>query len=65
MDRLAREDIAASYVDADRHPPVFDPATHTAPVPASFAASYHAWMDAEYWRLQISTDLGAPRPPPA
>ncbi|GAA0984235.1 Butyryl-CoA dehydrogenase [Nocardioides aquaticus] len=58
VDRLAREDLAASYVDSDRTPPVFDPATHTAPVPASFAASYHAWMDSEYWRLQIPEALG-------
>ena len=58
VDRLAREDIAASYVDSDRNPPVFDPKTHTAPVPESFKKSYQAWMDAEYWRLQIREELG-------
>jgi alkylation response protein AidB-like acyl-CoA dehydrogenase len=58
VDRLAREDLAASYEDSDRNPPVFDPETHTAPVPESFAASYHAWMDAEYWRLQVGEELG-------
>jgi alkylation response protein AidB-like acyl-CoA dehydrogenase len=58
VDRLAREDLAASYEDSDRNPPVFDPQTHTAPVPESFRKSYQAWMDAEYWRLQISEDLG-------
>ena len=58
VDRLAREDLAASYEDGDRNPPVFDPQTHTAPVPESFAKSYQAWMDAEYWRLQIVEDLG-------
>ena len=31
VERLAREDLAASYEDSDRNPPVFDPATHTAP----------------------------------
>ena len=36
VDRLAREDLAASYADGDRNPPVFDPATHTAPLPAAF-----------------------------
>ena len=35
VDRLAREDLAASYVDSDRNPPVFDPETSTAPIPAS------------------------------
>jgi len=58
VDRLAREDLAASYVDSDRNPPVFDPKTHTAPLPESFKKSYRAWMDAEYWRLQINEDLG-------
>ncbi len=58
VDRLAREDLAASYVDSDRNPPVFDPTTHTAPVPASFKASYDAWMSAEYWRLQLPEALG-------
>ncbi|WP_148612225.1 acyl-CoA dehydrogenase [Nocardioides rubriscoriae] len=58
VDRLSREDLAASYEDSDRNPPVFDPATHTAPIPASFQKSYQAWMDSEFWRLQINEDLG-------
>ena len=58
VDRLAREDLAASYEDSDRNPPVFDPETHTAPMPASFKKSYDAWMSAEYWRLQIPESLG-------
>ncbi len=58
VDRLAREDLAASYEDSDRNPPVFDPESHTAPVPESFQKSYRAWMDAEYWRLQVPEDLG-------
>ncbi|MEQ4548133.1 acyl-CoA dehydrogenase family protein, partial [Nocardioides kribbensis] len=58
VDRLSREELAASYEDSDRNPPVFDPATNTAPIPASFKKSYQAWMDSEYWRLQISEELG-------
>ncbi|KRF12339.1 butyryl-CoA dehydrogenase [Nocardioides sp. Soil797] len=58
VDRLAREDLAASYEDSDRNPPVFDPETHSAPLPESFKKSYKAWMDAEYWRLQIREELG-------
>ena len=58
VDRIAREDLAASYEDSDRNPPVFDPETHTAPVPASFKKSYEAWMGAEYWRLGIPEELG-------
>jgi alkylation response protein AidB-like acyl-CoA dehydrogenase len=58
VERLSREDLAASYVESDRTPPVFDPETKTAPVPESFKKSYQAWMDAEYWRLQIPESLG-------
>ncbi len=65
VDRLAREELAASYVDSDRFPPVFDPQTHTAPVPESFKKSYQAWMDAEYWRIQIREELGGTPAPPS
>ncbi len=58
VDRLAREDLASSYVDSDRNPPVFDPRTNTAPLPESFKKSYQAWMDAEYWRLALPVELG-------
>src|SRR6476660_2368868 len=58
VDRLAREDLAASFEESDRTPPVFDPETHTAPVPEAFKKSYHAWMDAEYWRLATLSELG-------
>jgi alkylation response protein AidB-like acyl-CoA dehydrogenase len=64
VDRLAREDLAASYADADRNPPVFDPATHTAPLPESFRKSYQAFMEAGFWRLDLPPELGgtpAPR----
>jgi alkylation response protein AidB-like acyl-CoA dehydrogenase len=55
---MAREDLAASYEDSDRNPPVFDPQTSTAPIPEAFKKSYKAWMDAEYWRLSLPAELG-------
>ncbi|MEV3870040.1 acyl-CoA dehydrogenase [Streptomyces sp. NPDC049906] len=58
MTRLAENELAASYADADRHPPVFDPATGTAPVPESFKKSYRAFMDSEYWRLGLPEEIG-------
>ncbi|WP_033343438.1 acyl-CoA dehydrogenase [Catenuloplanes japonicus] len=64
MRRLAEEDLGASYTDADRNPPVFDPVTHTAPLPESFKKSYEAWMGSEFWRLDLPEALGgtpAPR----
>ncbi|MEU5903582.1 acyl-CoA dehydrogenase [Micromonospora sp. NPDC047527] len=65
LDRLAREDLAASYTDSDRNPPVFDPATHTAPLPASFKKSYQAFMDSEFWRLDLPPHLGGTTAPRA
>ena len=58
VERMSREDLAASYEDSDLNPPVFDPETHSAPLPESFKKSYRAWMDAEYWRLQIKESIG-------
>jgi alkylation response protein AidB-like acyl-CoA dehydrogenase len=64
VDRMAREDLAASYADADRNPPVFDPATHSVKIPESFRKSYDAFMAAEFWRLDLPAELdgtSAPR----
>ncbi|MFG1778755.1 acyl-CoA dehydrogenase [Micromonospora sp. NPDC049048] len=65
VDRLAREDLAASYTDSDRNPPVFDPATHTAPLPESFKKSYRAYMNSEFWRLELPTELDGSNAPRA
>lgn len=65
LDRLAREDLAASYTDSDRNPPVFDPVTHTAPLPESFKKSYQAFMDSEFWRLDLPPHLGGTNAPRA
>ncbi|MFF4172035.1 acyl-CoA dehydrogenase [Streptomyces sp. NPDC001744] len=56
--RLAENELAESFADADRNPPVFDPETNTAPVPASFKKSYDAFMESEYWRLGIPEEIG-------
>jgi alkylation response protein AidB-like acyl-CoA dehydrogenase len=63
VDRLAREDLAASYDDGDRHPPVFDPDTGTADLPESFKRSYRAWMDSEFFRLMLPPELGGQEAP--
>ncbi len=65
VDRSAREELADAFTDGDRHPPVFDPATHTAPLPPAFAKAYRAFLDAGFWRLgDLAPELGgtpAPR----
>ncbi|MFI9050456.1 acyl-CoA dehydrogenase [Streptomyces sp. NPDC053427] len=61
--RLSENELADSYADADRNPPVFDPETNTAPVPDTFKKSYQAYMDAEWWRLGIPEELGGTTAP--
>lgn len=61
--RLSENELAASFEDADRNPPVFDPETNTAPVPESFKKSYQAFMDAEWWRLGIPEGIGGTASP--
>jgi alkylation response protein AidB-like acyl-CoA dehydrogenase len=58
IDRLAREDVAASFAETDRIPPTYDPETRSVRMPPAFARSYHAYMDAEWFRLQIPAALG-------
>lgn len=63
VDRLARERLADSFAVSDRRPPVFDPATHTVTMPAAFRRSYQAFMDAEFWRLDLPESLGGANAP--
>ncbi|GAA1105894.1 MULTISPECIES: acyl-CoA dehydrogenase [Streptomyces violaceusniger group] len=58
ISRLSEHELAESYADSDRNPPVFDPKTHTAPLPESFKKSYRAYMEAEWWRLGVPESLG-------
>src|SRR3712207_774497 len=56
--RLAEGPIAASFVDADRNPPVFDPATSSVTLPESFKKSVKAIEDAAWYRLDLPEHLG-------
>jgi alkylation response protein AidB-like acyl-CoA dehydrogenase len=58
LNALATGPLAASFVDADRNPPVFDPATHSVTLPQSLKDSYRALWDGEWWRLSLPTELG-------
>ena len=64
VNRLATGPIAESFAEADRHPPVFDPATSSVRMPEGFKKSFAAFMDAEWFRLELPPELGgtgAPR----
>ncbi|WP_370616704.1 acyl-CoA dehydrogenase [Mumia sp. Pv 4-285] len=64
IDRMAREDLAESFADADRFPPVYDPEACTVTMPEGFAKAYKTWMDSEWFRLQLPVELGG-QPAPA
>src|SRR5262252_5906944 len=63
LERLATGPLAESFADADRNPPVFDPATHSVRIPESLRKSYRAFMDAEWFRLSLPVELGGPGAP--
>jgi alkylation response protein AidB-like acyl-CoA dehydrogenase len=65
VDRLAREELAPSFVPGDRNPPVFDPATHSVSTPPEFHRSFEAFMSAEFWRLDLPEALGGTNAPRA
>jgi alkylation response protein AidB-like acyl-CoA dehydrogenase len=56
--RLAEGPLAESFVDADRNPPVFDPATSSVVLPESFKRSYEALIAGEWFRLDLPDSLG-------
>jgi len=58
LEQVAAGPIAASFADADRNPPVYDPKTFSVTLPESFKKSFHAIMDGEWYRLELPTDLG-------
>jgi len=58
VERLAVDELAPSLLDSDRNPPIFYPDTNSATLPESFKRSYKQFMDAEWWRLGLPTELG-------
>jgi alkylation response protein AidB-like acyl-CoA dehydrogenase len=63
VERLATGPLAASFVDADRNPPVYDPATCTVTIPDSLKTAFRALMDSGYWALDLPPHLGGPGAP--
>ena len=61
--RLAENDLAESFVEGDRVGTTFNKATGDVTVPESFAKSYRAWMDNEWWRIDAPVELGGTKIP--
>jgi alkylation response protein AidB-like acyl-CoA dehydrogenase len=64
VERLATNELAASFAEADRNPPVYDPATFSSPVSEEFKKSYDAWINSGFWGLGIPEEIGG-MPAPA
>ncbi|MBN9109641.1 MAG: acyl-CoA dehydrogenase [Pseudonocardia sp.] len=64
LDSVATGPLAESFTDADRNPPVFDPAAHSVTLPQSLKDSYKVLWDGEWWRLSLPADLGGYGIPP-
>ncbi|MEZ5132787.1 MAG: acyl-CoA dehydrogenase [Mycobacterium sp.] len=63
--RLSEGPIAESFVEGDRNPPVFDPATHTVTLPESFKASVRAFIDGGWDKVGLIEELGGVPAPKA
>jgi alkylation response protein AidB-like acyl-CoA dehydrogenase len=64
VERLATGPLAASYSESDRQPPAYDPQSGSVTMPDPFKRSYQAYLDAEWWRLDLPAAVGgspAPR----
>jgi alkylation response protein AidB-like acyl-CoA dehydrogenase len=58
LNTVATGPLAESFEEADRTPPVFDPATHSVTLPESLKKSYQQAWDGEWWRLSVPDELG-------
>ncbi|MGV0991292.1 MAG: acyl-CoA dehydrogenase [Mycobacterium sp.] len=58
MARLAEGPLADSFVEGDRNPPVFDPATHSVKIPAAFKKSVKAFTEGGWDKVGVIEELG-------
>ena len=58
MARLSEGPLADSFIEGDRNPPVFDPATHTVALPEAFKDSVRAFIDNGWDKVGVIELLG-------
>jgi alkylation response protein AidB-like acyl-CoA dehydrogenase len=63
--RLSENELAESFTDADRNPPVYDPKTYSVTMPESFAKSYAAYTDSGFWNVDVPGELDGTVAPPS
>jgi alkylation response protein AidB-like acyl-CoA dehydrogenase len=65
VERLATEDLAASFAEGDRNPPVFDKETASIAMPASFLKSYQSYYDGGWDKFPLREEFGGVGAPPS
>jgi alkylation response protein AidB-like acyl-CoA dehydrogenase len=65
VQRLSENDLAASFVDGDRTPPVFDKDTGDVTLPPSFIQSYATYREGGWDRFPLKESLGGLGAPPS
>ncbi|MFC7485199.1 acyl-CoA dehydrogenase [Knoellia sp. CPCC 206453] len=65
MTRLSENEIAESFQDSDRNPPVYDPQTQVVTMPESFKKSYAAYRDSGFWGIDLPAELDGTVAPPS
>ena len=58
VERLATNELAASFLTSDRKPPVYDSVTRTVAMPDDFRASYEAYKAGGWTSLDAPADAG-------
>ncbi|MGW0903840.1 acyl-CoA dehydrogenase [Streptomyces sp. NPDC002853] len=65
VERLAVHELADPFVEADRTPPHYDPATRSVTLPDSFKQAYTTWMESGWHLLDLPSSLGGADIPPS
>src|SRR6478735_4052095 len=65
VSRLAENELAESFQDSDRNPPVYDPQTQVVTMPASFRTSFDAYRDSGFWAIDLPAELDGTVAPPS
>jgi alkylation response protein AidB-like acyl-CoA dehydrogenase len=63
--RLSENELAASFTEGDRNPPVYDPETHSVAMPEAFKKSYQAYIDSGFWGVDVPGELDGTVVPPS
>ncbi len=63
--RLAENELAESFEDSDRNPPVYDPQTQVVRMPESFRRSFDAYRESGFWAIDLPAELDGTVAPPS